>query len=59
MLGCIYTLLVVTSVKPLYDAYTTYLPCDKRTFIAAKKAHKSWARRRHAKDQKTRVQAII
>ena len=26
MLGCIYTLLLVTIVKPLYDAYTTYLP---------------------------------
>ena len=26
MVGCIYTLLVVTNVKPLYDAYTTYLP---------------------------------
>ena len=26
MLGCRYTLLLVTNVKPLYDAYTTYLP---------------------------------
>ena len=26
MLGCIYTLLLVTIIKPLYDAYTTYLP---------------------------------
>ena len=35
------------------------LPSDTRTFIAAKKAPQSSARRRHVKDQKTRLQAII
>ena len=35
------------------------LPSDARTFTAAKKAHQSSARRRHVKDQKTCLQAII
>ena len=34
------------------------LPSDARTFIAAKKAHQSSARRRHVQDQKTCLQAI-
>ena len=32
---------------------------NARTFVAAKKAHQSSARRRHVKDQKTCLQAII
>ena len=35
------------------------LPSDARTFIAAKKAHQSSARRRHVKDQKTCLEGII
>ena len=35
------------------------LPSDARTFIAAKKAHRLSARRRHVKDQKTCLQEII
>ena len=35
------------------------LPSDGRTFIAAKEVHQSSARRRHVKDQKTCLQAII
>ena len=35
------------------------LPSDTRTFIAARKAHQSSARRRYVKDQKTCLEAII
>ena len=35
------------------------LSSDARTFIAAKKPHQPSARRRHVKDQKTCLQAII
>ena len=35
------------------------LPSGARTFITAKKAHQSRARRHHVKDQKPCLQAIV
>ena len=42
MVGCEYTLLLVTNVKPLYDAYTTYLPLASCKGLAPRTLGDHW-----------------
>ena len=48
-----------TCKQSVFSPMAADLSSDARTFIAAKKPHQPSTRRRHVKDQKTCLQAII